>query len=72
MNSYRDYTTLHEGFFKDIVDLTFNSDPEKFWDHAKKYFEYSKDTNRSKFNSSITSTYILFIFLNLTSDFRDL
>lgn len=54
MNSYRDYTTLHEGFFKDIVDLTFNSDPEKFWDHAKKYFEYSKDTNRSKFNSSIS------------------
>lgn len=54
MNSYRDYTTLHEGFFKDIVDLTFNSDPEKFWDHAKKYFEYSKNTNRSKFNSSIS------------------
>lgn len=54
MNSYRDYTTLHEGFFKDIVDLTFNSDPEKFWDHAKKYFEYSKDTDRSKFNSSIS------------------
>lgn len=54
MNSYRDYTTLHEGFFKDIVDLTFNSDPDKFWDHAKKYFEYSKDTDRSKFNSSIS------------------
>lgn len=54
MNSYRDYTTLHEGFFKDIVDLTFNSDPEKFWDHAKKYFEYSKNTYRSKFKSSIS------------------
>lgn len=54
MNSYRDYTTLHEGFFKDIVDLTFNSDPDKFWDHAKKYFEYSKNTARSKFNSSIS------------------
>lgn len=54
MNSYRDYTTIHEGFFKDIVDLTFNSDPEKFWDHAKKYFEFSKDTDRSKFNSSIS------------------
>lgn len=54
MNSYRDYTTLHEGFFKDIVDLTFNSDPDKFWDHAKKYFKYSKDSYRSKFNSSIS------------------
>ena len=54
MSSYRDYTTIHEGFFKDIVDLTFNSDPEKFWDKAKNYFEYSKDTHRSKFESSIS------------------
>lgn len=53
MNSYKDYTTLHEGFFKDIVDLAFNSDPEEFWDHAKKYFE-NKDASRSKFNSSIS------------------
>ena len=54
MNSYRDYTTLHEGFFKDIIDLVLSDDAfEKFWDKTQKVFK-NKDTSCSKFNDAIS------------------
>lgn len=54
MNSYRDYTTLHEGFFKDIIDLVLSDDTfEKFWDKTQKVFK-NKDTSCSKFNDAIS------------------
>ena len=54
MNSYRDYTTLHEGFFKDIIDLVLSDNTfEKFWDKTQKVFK-NKDTSCSKFNDAIS------------------
>ena len=54
MNSYRDYTILHEGFFKDIIDLVLSDNAfEKFWDKTQKVFQ-NKDTNCSKFNDAIS------------------
>lgn len=54
MNSYRDYTTLHEGFFKDIIDLVLSDNAfEKFWDKTQKVFQ-NKDTSCSKFNDAIS------------------
>lgn len=54
MNSYRDYTTLHEGFFKDIIDMVLSDNVfEKVWDKTQKVFKY-KDTSHSKFNDAIS------------------
>lgn len=54
MSSYRDYTTLHEGFFKDIIDLALSDDVfEKFWDKTQGIFK-NKDKSRSKFNNALS------------------
>ena len=68
MNSYRDYTTLHEGFFKDIIDLVLSDDTfEKFWDKTQKVFK-NKDTSCSKFNDAISKN-IAFAAKGLTAVF---